>query len=181
MTMSWVVRPLLFGLLAVCLWGCNQSEEQAAEIQVEPPVVTTPDETPPDWVSVDQGIWGQVLFWEGDFMPGAVTGTKTPVVRAIYIHEATTSDQVTETEPYSTFYSYVDTPLVQIVYSDENGYFQAQLAPGKYSIFVDEEEGLYASRFERDIATGTDTIFPVTVKENDLGTLNIDITYASAY
>ncbi len=181
MTISGVVRLSVLLWLPICLWGCNQSTEQAAEVQVEPPVVTAPDTSPPDWVSVDQGIWGQVLFWEGDFMPGSTTGTKTPVVRAIYIHEATTFDQVTETEPYSTFYSYVDTPLVQIVYSDENGYFQAQLEPGKYSIFVDEDRGLYANKFERDIATGTDTIFPVTVTEDDVGTLNIDIQYASSY
>ncbi len=54
---------------------------------------------PPDnayKVSIKQGVWGNVWFWEGNFMPGDgnTSGKITPVVREIYIYEATKFNEV---------------------------------------------------------------------------------------
>ncbi|MDZ7765838.1 MAG: hypothetical protein U5K00_15710 [Melioribacteraceae bacterium] len=32
-------------------------------------------------MTISEGVWGNVWFWEGDFMPGSPDGTITPVIR----------------------------------------------------------------------------------------------------
>ncbi|MEQ8551839.1 MAG: hypothetical protein RIC06_02160 [Cyclobacteriaceae bacterium] len=41
-----------------------------------------------DLVTIEQGIWGDIWFWEGDFMPICPSGTIYPVQRTIYVFEA---------------------------------------------------------------------------------------------
>ncbi|XOV92170.1 MAG: hypothetical protein ACFHWX_18415 [Bacteroidota bacterium] len=36
-----------------------------------------------DMVTIEQGIWGDIWFWEGDFMPICPSGTISPVERTI--------------------------------------------------------------------------------------------------
>ena len=55
---------------------------------------------PPDnsyKVTISQGVWGNVWFWEGNFMPttdNSSNGKITPVIREIYVYEATRFDSV---------------------------------------------------------------------------------------
>ncbi|MBI5233056.1 MAG: Ig-like domain-containing protein [Deltaproteobacteria bacterium] len=123
-------------------------------------------------VTIAQGVWGTVRFWEGDFMPVIPSGTITPVVREIFIHKVTTAN-VSGTGP---FFASVPTELVAKVSSDATGFYQAELAVGTYSVFVKEGASFYAN-----ILGGQGQIQPVEVLSNTVTELQIDITYKASF
>lgn len=137
-------------------------------------------------VSIDQGIWGEVLFWEGNFMPivypDVSSGMISPVIRTIFIHEATKEDQVewtyVEIEPCcgARFISRISTDLVAVTQSDELGFFEIELPAGRYSIFVSEYGYLYANLFN-----GYGYIFLVEVREGEVTGIQFDITYKACF
>lgn len=123
-----------------------------------------------------QGICGTVLFKSGNHMPGPGRPQPKgqPVVREVLIYELTKTDQ-TETAG-DGFYSKIRTRLVKKVNSDKDGKFCVDLAPGTYSVFVQEDKGLYANLFD-----GQNHIFPVTVEKNRPSTITFEITYQAVY
>ncbi|RJP81851.1 MAG: carboxypeptidase regulatory-like domain-containing protein [Desulfobacteraceae bacterium] len=130
-------------------------------------------------ITISQGVWGNVWFWEGNHMPtldeNPVSGTITPVEREIYIHEATTIHDVSSAQDYS-FYSEIHTPLMATTVSDADGFFQASLQPGSYSVFVKENNLFYAASF-----SGTGEINPVTVRQDTVQKVQVDITYQATF
>ena len=129
-------------------------------------------------VTINQGAWGNVRFWKGDFMPmydESSGGTITPVVRDIYIHVATTGDMVDRIE-YTTFYTSINSKLIAVSQSDNDGFFQVKLAPGKYSFFVMEDSKFYANGND-----GFGHILPAEVFEDSVTQIDIDITYMATY
>ena len=125
---------------------------------------------------IAQGISGQVLWFEGDLMPGIdkepVKGK--PIQREIHIYRATTMEQAEAHE--GTFYSNIRTELVLTTMSDEDGKFIAALAPGTYSVFIKEPQGLFANRFDQG-----GVINPVTINQDELVSLLIRVDYKAAY
>jgi hypothetical protein len=133
-------------------------------------------DVPPDTrsqVTIQQGVWGNVWFWEGDFMPPG-WGTVTPVIRTVYAFEATGFDDVEQVD-YSPFYRSIHTRLVDSTVSNSTGFFQLTLAPGQYSFFVREESLFYAN--------GSDNkhILPADVQNNRLTKIQIDINFKACY
>lgn len=129
-------------------------------------------------VTINQGVWGNVQFWEGDFMPiynPATGGTITPVVRDIYIHVATSDDMV-DREDYGGFYKSINSELIGIVRSDKDGFFQKELEPGKYSFFVKEDSLFYGS-----IRDGDGHIEAAEVIQDSTTKINLDINYKATY
>lgn len=137
---------------------------------------------PPDnqnKVTISQGVWGNVWFWEGNFMPStdnSFHGTVTPVIREIYIYEATRYDSVVTAYGYGGFYTNILTKQIAKVQSDNTGFFQISLSPGKYSFFIKEDSTYYAN--------GSDSeghILPAVVTMNTITKRQIDIDYKAAY
>ncbi len=125
---------------------------------------------------VSQGISGQVLWYEGDLMPGIdkEPAVGKPIQREIYIYRATKMEQA---EVYDGgFYSNIKTELVQKTSSDEDGKFIVALEPGTYSVFVKEPKGLFANRFDQ-----SGIINPVTIGQNELVNITIRVDYKAAY
>ena len=119
---------------------------------------------------------GTVAFWEGDFMPGNPTGTKTPVVRDVYVYEPTSLFAVTNAHEFPDgFYSAIQANLVTVITSSTDGRFSLRLPAGRYSLFVMEDGLYYANRFE------SDTINPVTVTTKATTTFEFDITYRATF
>jgi hypothetical protein len=119
---------------------------------------------------------GTVLLWEGDFMPGNPTGTKTPVVRDIFIYEPTSIDEVTQAHEFpDPFYSDIQTKLVGTTTSDTNGHFSLPLTAGRYSLFVQEDGHYYSNLTESNI------INPVNIISGATTTVDIDITNQAAF
>lgn len=135
---------------------------------------------------ISQGVYGSVLFWEGDFMPTYPEddsgGEVYPVVRDVCIFEAVLHHDVewsyVEIEPGCSTYLATDIPatLLAVARSDKNGYFEAELPPGMYSIFVREGGHYYANLID-----GAGYVFPVEVREGEASRIQFDITYMAAY
>ncbi len=133
-----------------------------------------------DQVTITQGIWGNVWFWEGDFMPstdpGGSGGRITPVIREVFVHAATTYDSVGTSPIWGTFYSRILTTCIAQSRSNATGFFEVSLPPGKYSIFVKEDTLYYAN--------GSDSeghIMPSRVFADSVTKVQFDITYKAAY
>ncbi|MGM9506122.1 hypothetical protein ACS5NO_00280 [Larkinella sp. GY13] len=123
-----------------------------------------------------QGICGTVLFKSGNHMPGPDRPMPKgqPVVREVLIYELTKIDQTEATD--DGFYTKINTRLIKKVKSDQDGKFCVSLPAGSYSVFVQEEKGLYAN-----LSDGQNNIFPVTVAKNRRSTIAFDISYQAVF
>ena len=163
------VAVILLLACTTAVLGSHRRSRLPVPTDVEPP---TEEE---DVVTIDQGIWGHVLFWDGDFMPPPpYDGTITGLSREMRIHELASVDDV-EPPGYDCFYSAVYTPLVAVVQSADNGFFEVALEPGDYSIFSVEDGLLYANVFQGG------SIFPVTVEQGEAIRITFDITYSATF
>jgi len=135
--------------------------------------------TPKNNVS-DQGILGEVRWVEGNLMPMIGDSTYAerskgkPVEREIYIYKATRLEDVSSSG--DTFYTSISTDLVGKVRSGKDGTFSIKLSPGTYSLFVKEEKGFFANRFD-----GNNYINPVTVQANKFTDVQILVNYKAYY
>jgi hypothetical protein len=77
---------------------------------------------------------------------------------------------------HGSFYSAVHTPLVAIAESGDNGFFEAALAPGEYSVFALEDTLLYASW-----VAGGGSVSPVTVEVGEVTGVIFEIKYLSSW
>jgi hypothetical protein len=132
---------------------------------------------PPDTrsqVTISQGAWGNIWFWEGDFMPVG-WGNIAPVVRTVYVHELTSLQQVDQVS-HGAFYRAIHTNLIDSVQSNSTGFFQIPLDAGQYSFFIKEDSLYYANAFD-----GFGHILPATIKKDSLTKVQIDITYKATF
>lgn len=123
-----------------------------------------------------QGVKGQVFWISGNQMPGPETNRSAQygVQREIHIYEKTTIQEATMT--VDGFFTDIQTRLVTVITSKNDGSFKIKLPAGQYSIFVKEPNGLYANLFDKDNAINL-----VVVKENQYSWLPITIDYQAAY
>lgn len=132
---------------------------------------------------IEQGIAGKVLWIEGNQMPGIIDenaseeSRKRPapngIRRSIHIYELTNTSQAQGT---GVFYNNLHTKLIKTVTSDEEGNFAVALPTGRYSVFVEEEEGLFANLMD-----GEGNLNPVEVTRDSVSTLTIEVNYKAAY
>lgn len=123
-----------------------------------------------------QGIKGQVLWVSGNQLPGpdANRSAHYGMKRELHIYEVTTLSQGSQNS--NGFFENIQTRLVTTVVTRKDGSFQLKLPPGDYSVFVNEEGGLFANRFDKNNA-----INPVAVKERQYTWLPITVDYQAAY
>ncbi len=118
------------------------------------------------------GVFGQASMVSGNCMPGppgkSSSCTTSFVLRNIYVRELTSIDD-------SVIYGYFqfnDEPVASTV-SDEQGMFSLDLAPGTYSVFVEDDGKEYCNNFNTD---GVACL--IEVKENIKTDFNITIDKA---
>lgn len=165
-------------LVSICLVLCVACDKE--------PTTTFVPELDENLTGIVQGIYGRVLFWEGDFMPTYPEddsgGEVYPVMREVCIFEAVLHHDVewtyVELEPgyFTNLATDVPTAFVAIARSNRNGYFEVELPPGRYSIFVRENGYYYSNLFD-----GAGYVFPVEVKEGEAEGIEFDITYMATY
>ncbi|MFC3880372.1 carboxypeptidase regulatory-like domain-containing protein [Algoriphagus namhaensis] len=127
-----------------------------------------------------QGVKGQVTWLEGNQMPKvteqaeqSVNPKGTPVKRVILIYPLTKlQDSKMEN---GLFQSLATEPITQVE-TDDNGAFSIELAPGSYSIFTKENEGIFANSFDAD-----GNIQPITIKNGEWQVLDIVINYRATF
>ncbi|MEQ9415630.1 MAG: carboxypeptidase regulatory-like domain-containing protein [Cyclobacteriaceae bacterium] len=122
-----------------------------------------------------QGIKGQVLWASGNQMPGPGAGQPSNygVQRELHVYELTSLKEVTMSDG---FFSDIKTKLVTIVTTKKDGTFKLRLPTGEYSIFVKEDKGLFANRFDQNSA-----INPTRINEKEFVWLPITVDYQAAY
>lgn len=168
-TLKMLSSKFLLFLFTILCWGCSpkSSSQQLGSAEENN--------------AIQQGITGQVLWFEGDLMPKVVPeGEKTPernqgkpVKRKIFVYELTHNSQ---TQKEGRFIKEVSTNLIKSIQSNEEGYFSVSLNEGQYSLFVKEDEGLYANRFD-----GQGNINPVKVFKDSVTNIKFRIDYKAVY
>jgi len=174
----------------ISLISCSKKEvENPKSIQFEEntPVTSKEKEIVTDTVIIEaniieptikNGLFGFVIEWKGDFMPGSTpTGTKDSIQRDIYIYEKLTFDSIqnARTEKYSWFW-YVDSikqkPL-KIVKTNNKGFFQVSLDSGNYSAFAKFNQ----NTFYTNGGTSDGQLGQVEYENNTLMQRNFDIDF----
>lgn len=125
-------------------------------------------------VTIDHGLWGDIWFWSGNFMPVG-RGKICQVKREVLIYGPTTYNDV-ERVNYSSFFTAINTKLIATTESDENGFFQIELEPGTYSVFIQENSMFYSNR-----SNSEGIIFPVIIDSGKVSEVRIDINYKASY
>ena len=122
-----------------------------------------------------EGIQGQVFWVSGNQMPGP--GKAIPanqgVAREIVVYQAAMSQDV---EQEGSFYTNVKTQLVTKAWSKEDGTFKIKLPPGRYSIFTQEQKGLFANIIDQNGCVGC-----VEVRPKKYSWVAITVDYEAAY
>ena len=98
-----------------------------------------------DRITISQGVWGNICFWKGNFMPTVHSdgiadrildifksrdGTIIPVVREIYISRVITLKEMSDSDvalPRAGFFSVITAKIVATTSSDKKGFYQLEL------------------------------------------------------
>ena len=130
-------------------------------------------------VTITTGVWGTVYFTEGNCMPIVdphnTTCKSCPVKRTVQIYAYTKTSQALPNPNYGTLFDSFTTQLIKEVEADHNGFFEASLPAGKYTIAIKENGKLYANGGD-----GQGGITPVEVVDGATK-YNVDINYKATY
>ena len=124
-----------------------------------------------------QGIEGYLYKVSGNQMPSPDIKPAAPkgIKGSLHIYELTNISQAARKEG-SPFYTSVTTRLIKKIQTNSKGYFNVQLAPGKYSIFIKKDTVLYANRFD-----GQNNIAPVEVKAGKMTRVELKMDFDAVY
>ena len=121
-------------------------------------------------VTIINGIWGTVSLKQGDCMP---TTNKTPTCsacpteREIRIYNYTTIQDIEPAAGNPSLAKSFKTQLVKTVIADDQGFYQADIPSGKYSVVIVEDGNLYFN-----VLDDQGGISPVTFSQ---GKVNLDL------
>ncbi len=127
-----------------------------------------------------QGITGTVTWEEGNQMPSISEDGKTDskrirngIQRVVRIYPLIKIEDLKIEEGLYT--SVAKSPITEVE-TDDKGRFSVKLTPGRYSVLVVEEGGLFGNIFD-----GDGNVQPVTVKEHEWTLLDIAVNYKAVY
>lgn len=109
-----------------------------------------------------QGIEGQVVALEGNFMPGPVVpgqlpgGSKKPLSVPVHVFRGKIEVRERPDPKHPA--------LLAVIHSDKEGKFRVPLPPGKYTVVAEIDGKLYLNIFEFDAATGK-SVWPTVIVE----------------
>jgi len=94
-----------------------------------------------------QGISGHVLLENNTVMPlkGNAKQKGRPIATMVYVYEVANVNQLVGQE--GNYAKGIEARLIKQVRSDNAGKFKIRLAPGKYSIVLGYQEGIYIPYF----------------------------------
>jgi hypothetical protein len=124
----------------------------------------------------NQGISGTIVWVEGNRMPGPDTKLPAPepVQRWVYVTEVIAMDKLPAME--DGLYPSLPMEPIDSVQTNKKGSFTIALPTGTYSLFTRENGGYFANTFDQH-----GNVNPVTVKENNMENITIEINYKAVY
>jgi len=127
-------------------------------------------------VSITSGVWGTVSHRQGNCMPTAskqgTTCLECPMQSQVRIYAYTTFQNAKPATSGSPYFDSFSTTLFKTVNTDTQGFFQAQLPDGKYTIALVQQGKLYASMFD-----GQGGVWPLNVQQ---GKVNMNLVLDQA-
>ena len=125
-----------------------------------------------------QGVVGTITWIEGNQMPKIgdekeEDASEVLVKRKVQVYPIT---NISDVKVENGLITGIATEMVKEVTSDEEGKYDLDLSPGRYTVVTVEEDGLFANIFD-----GEGNIQPVTIKENEWVLLDILINYKAVY
>lgn len=115
-------------------------------------------------VTITNGVWGTITKKEGNCMPSIdkSSNCKSYIIkREVRIYAYTTINNTVPQTSFTGLYDSFNTQLIKSVTTDEEGFYQAELPNGKYTIVFVEDGKLYATTGD-----GQGGISPVEVVNN---------------
>ena len=132
--------------------------------------------------SENQGIRGQVRWYEGNLMP--VAGDTTYARRAkgvairriVLIYPAVKRDEGVQADATGKFYSKINKKPIKKIETKKDGTFRVALPPGRYSLLVMEKGRFYVAYFD-----GSGYLAPVTVTPGQFTDVLLRVNYKAVY
>lgn len=126
-------------------------------------------------LSQREGIKGQVFWISGNQLPGPGTLVSPGygVVREIVIYKAASLQDVVQKDQ---FFQEVRTELIGRVQSKPDGSFKIKLPPGDYSVFTQEQKGLFANGIDQK-----GCISCLTINPKKYSWITITVDYEAVY
>ena len=123
-----------------------------------------------------QGIKGHVLIENNTAMPlkGSAKQKGSPIATMVYIYEAANVNQLIGQE--GNYAKGIKARLIKQVRSSNTGKFKISLAPGKYSIVLGYQEGVYIPYF-----SGNTGVAFVEVLKHQYQEIDLSIIASSIY
>jgi len=123
-----------------------------------------------------QGIKGHVLIENNTAMPlkGSPKQKGSPIATMVYIYEAVNVHQLIGQE--GNYAKGIKARLIKQVRSNNTGKFKIRLAPGKYSIVLGYQEGVYIPYF-----SGNTGVAFVEVLKHQYQEIDLSIIASSIY
>ena len=123
-----------------------------------------------------QGIKGHVLLDNNTSMPlkGSTKQKGRPIATMVYIYEAANMNQLIGQE--GNYAKGIEARLIKQVRSNNAGKFKLRLAPGKYSIVLGYQEGIYIPYF-----SGNTGLAFIEVMKHQYQEIDLSIIASSIY
>lgn len=125
--------------------------------------------------SITQGVYGTVIERYGDWMPGSTADHgERPIACEVYVYEYTMlsdfGDGISVNYPIDA----MPKPFVAKITSNAKGFYEINLAPGTYSIFLLDDGKLKAGNGLDDVGG----ITPVTINSDEKIELQLVLNHA---
>ena len=125
--------------------------------------------------TIDQGVYGTVLWWSGDFMPAMgsdrSSGTVEPYSDSVFAFTAFSSRDTALFDGFVGYYWNLTAPIVGRTFSTSNGFYQISLPAGDYTVlFRVADDTLYGGR-----SSDNGIVMKVSVTEGQTVEFDYDI------
>ncbi|MBI1286042.1 MAG: hypothetical protein GC178_00525 [Flavobacteriales bacterium] len=127
------------------------------------------------YVTIDQGIWGSVIYREGNWMPPVgKNAIWYPVERDVLFCRPI--NILMEELPQNLSKEIIDEHLIFVTRSDHRGFYEMNLPTGLYTVLVKEDTMYYFNYMD-----GQGNLSPVNVDTNATTPLHLIIDYNAVY
>jgi hypothetical protein len=125
---------------------------------------------------LQQGVKGHVMLEKNSTMPlkGMSKQKGSPISTNVSIYEAANVNQLVGQE--GNYAKGIEAKLIQQVRSDKTGKFKLKLAPGKYTIVLGYQEGIYIPYF-----SGNTGVAFIEVLKHQFQEIDLKIIASSIY